>query len=423
MRPGSVSLTILLLGSIILPWGLPPASGQEPAKVLIAGLQGPIGLASAWLEIDPLTDPRVIPARAEGSEWPTKELRKFIRIYFPRNYGKLLEYEYMILAQIEVWLFSNEQQRMLHDAVMDGLGGMQTRSVMSMHTWISTPWADSILSDAFPNDADAVVAIDYRLHSAPMRVVINTNPQIPPIFKPYKDLVGVEYSFLSAYGTNLAIPKPGAVITSYSVGPYPYGFPGAYPDPRFKSPGWIPHTMYWRYGNGTTWTHQDMFGQYWNTLYNPYAPDMILAEIIFSTGRTLPEDVALVHRLRLKFARYASSKSFIYSLLDFVDSFGANTAPITGAMAQISDLARETEKLYLDQAYMESYGKMEATLNDLALLRERSLQLKDQALFWVYMVEWFAVTGVLLTTGFAVWTLMVRRRLYREVSVTRLREA
>jgi hypothetical protein len=50
-------LILLVLLSIAAP---PPGSGQDtqPVKVLIAGLQGPIALASAWLEIDPLTDPR-----------------------------------------------------------------------------------------------------------------------------------------------------------------------------------------------------------------------------------------------------------------------------------------------------------------------------------------------------------------------------
>ena len=418
MYARSISLLFLLLGAILLPCGF----GQtNQAKVLVAGLTGEIKLASAWLEIDPLTDPRTIPARAQDSEFTMDQLHRFIRVYFPRTYEDLLTYEYMILAQIEVWLFTNEQQKMLHDAVIDGLGGMQTRSVMSMHTGISIPWANSILSDAFPNDADAVVAIDYRLHSDPMRVVINTNPEVPPIYKPYKDLPGVEYSFGGAYGTNLAIPKEGAVIASYSVGPYGYGFPGTYPDPNYKDPGWIPHSMYWKFGKGITWTHQDMFGQYWNTIYNPYAPDMVLSEIIFSTGRELPEDVVMVHRLRVKFSDYAFSKDFIYSLLDFIDKFGANTAPVVDSLLDISDTENEAKQLYLEQSYELSSATMDRAMTDLTDLRETALRLKDRALLWIYIIEWLAVSGISLVAGFSLWTLMIKRRLYREVSVTRMR--
>jgi hypothetical protein len=411
----------LMIGIIVLLISAPSSIALEnQVKVMVAGLTGEIKFASAWLEIDPLTDPRVIPARAQDSEFTVEELHRFIRIYFPRTYDDLLTYEYMVLAQIEVWLFTNRQQKMLHDAVLEGLGGMNTRSVMSMHTGISIPWADSVLSDAFPNDADAVVAIDYRLHDAPMRVVINTNENVPPIYKPYKDLPGVEYSFGGSYGTNLAIPKDGAIVVSYSVGPYQYGYAGAYADPRFQNPGWIPQSMYWKYGEGITWTHQDMFGQYWNTIYNPYAPDMVMAEIIFSTGRELPQDVVTVHRLRNKFTDFAESKSFIFSLLDFIDRFGANSNPVVESMGEISDTEMQARQLYIEQSYGEASSTMDLALSEIVTLRERALKLKDRALLWIYIIEWLAVTGVSLIAGFALWTLMIRRRLYREVSVTRM---
>jgi hypothetical protein len=409
----------LVVASVVLPFA--SAEDGEQAKVLIAGITGHIDIVSAWLEVDPLTDPRVIPARSQDSPWSGDQIRKFIRIYFPRNYEELIEFEYMVLASIETWVFTNRQLQMLHDSIYeDGLGGVQERSVMSMHDGISLPWAHSVLSDAYPNDADAVVSTDYTLHDASMQVVINTHPDIPPIFKPYKELPGVEYFFGGSYGTNLAIPKPGAVITSFSVGPYEMAYGGAYPDPGFKSPGWIPHSMYWEYGNGTTWTHQDMFSQYWNTLFNPFAPDMILAELLFSTGRDLPSDVIALHRLRVKFTDFGSQKNFIYALLDSIDKFGANTSPIVERMGEIADLNRQARQLYLDQDYQESSATMDRVLADVDSLRQDSLVLKDRALLWVYLVEWLVVSGVLLVTSFALWTLMVRRRLYREVASTRL---
>jgi len=417
-----LSRHLLLLVLIVLSLSAnAKARGEGRAKVLVAGGEGHLVLATNWLQVDPLTDPHPVPARSQDSSWSGEEVSRFVRIYFPRTYDDLLEFEYMMLVSIEIWVFNNKQQKMLHDSIkLDGLGGMQERSVMSMHPYISMPWAESVLSDAFPNDADAVVSIDYTLHSEPMRVVINSHGDIPPIFTPYKDLPGVEYSFGGSYGTNLAIPKPGAVITSYSVGPYEFGYAGALPAPDYGGIGWIPHSMYWRYGNGTTWTHQDMVGQYWNTMYNPYAPDMILQEIIFSTGRKLPEDVVLLHRLRIKFSDYASSRTFIYSLMDFIDKFGANTEPLVRDLGEISvdkDLAEEE---YLEQLYESASARMDQTLRDMELLRERSIDLKDRALLWIYLIEWLSVTGVMLVSSFAIWTLMVRRRLYREVRVTRL---
>ncbi len=397
------------------------SNDASPMKVIVAGIEGHMLLATAWLQIDPLTDPYPIPARSQDSSWTGGEVERFVRIYFPRTYEDLITFEYMVLASIEVWVFTPRQQKMLHDSIyVDGLGGMQERGVMSMHTSISRPWAESILSDAYPNDADACLELEYQLHRDPMRVVINTNENIPPIFKPYKDLPGVEYSFGLGYGTHLTIPKDGAVVASYSVGPYQYGYAGAYPDPRYGGTGWIPHAMYWKYGNGTTWTHQDMFGQYWNTLYNPYATDMILAEMIFSAGRKLPEDVVLLHRLRAKFSDYSGVRSFIYSLLDFIDKFGANTDSIVREIGVIAEIAEESKRLYLSQEYESGSTTMDTALEQMEVLMGKSLELKDRALLWIYVVEWLAVSGAMLAATFAIWTLMVRRRLYREVAVTRL---
>jgi hypothetical protein len=298
---------------------------------------------------------------------------------------------------------------------------MQTRSVQSMASFLANEWADSIVSDAFPNDADAVVSQRFAWEHLRMRFVINTNPNIPPIFTPYKNLEGVE-PILTPGTTVIAIPKEGAVVTSYTIGKYPAGYPGAYPDPGFKAPGWMPHTMYWTYGKGTTWTHHDMLGgdNYWQPANNPYVPDMILAEFIFATGRELPEDVMLLHRLRRKFLEFRSTRGFIYSLLDFIDRFGANTDAVASRVALISKSSQEGEQLYLRGSYAESREVMIVAQLELEATREDAMKLKDQALMWTYVIEWITVSGTLLLVGFALWTLMVRRRLYREVSTTRL---
>ena len=413
-------LCLLAAGLILIPLVL----GEEvrPAKVLVLGNPGNFRLAAAWLEADPLTDPRMVPARTHLTDMDGAEIQRFIRQYFPRNYEKLLEFEYMMLIMVEVFHLTHNQQRMLYDAIYEaGLGGMQDRSVMSMAEYIAHPWADSILSDPFPNDADRVVSGKFSYEVLPMRYVINTNPNIPPIFTPYKHLEGVERS-ASPGTTCIAIPKEGAVVTSYTIAAYPTAYPGKYPDPGFTSPGWMPHTMYWRYGNGTTWTHHDMLAtnNYWDTTKNPYVPDMILAEFIFSTGRKLPDDVVLVHRLRTKFANFMSAKSFIYSLLDFIDKFGANGGPIVKEMVEITRLSEQGKQLYLRQEYVQSLSDMERAIIEMDALRLKAMKLKDRALIWIYAIEWLSVTGVFLVSGFAIWTLMVRRRLYREVTTTRL---
>jgi len=47
------------------------------------------------------------------------------------------------------------------------------------------------------------------------------------------------------------------------------------------------------------------------------------------------------------------------------------------------------------------------------------IDLKDKALLWIYIAEWSAVSGTAVACGVVLWTLMIRRRLYREVGTTR----
>ncbi len=402
---------------------LPSVLGDDagPAKILLVGEPGSLGIVSLWLERDPMTDPRQVPARTHLVDLDGQDIQRFIRQYFPRTYEKLLEYEYIILLMMEVFHMTQQQQLMMYNAMYkDGLGGLQDRSVMSMADFIAHPWAESMVSDAFPNDADKVLGQRFAFENLPYRVVINTNPNMPPILKPYESFEGVEVA--TTPGTTcIAIPKKGATITSYAIGAFPAGYPGLYPDPGFKSPGWMPHTMYWRYGNATTWTHIDMlaFDLYWNPVSNPYSIDMILAEFMFATGRDLPEDVVLVHYLRGRFAIFNSVRSFIYSILEFIDKFGANATPLVSKIDTISAAAKEGSRQYLRQEYDKSQSTMDTAIIDMEALRSEAVRLKNRALFWVYVVEWLAVSGASLLAAFALWSLMIKRKLYREVVVTR----
>jgi len=178
--------------------------------------------------------------------------------------------------------------------------------------------------------------------------------------------------------------------------------------------------MFWRYGNGTTWSHAERTTEYWNWINNPYGPDMLMAEIIFSAGRRLPDDVVLVHNLRSKFWEYAASGSITMSFLEFIDTFGADTSTISTKMARAYKRTQEAKELYLNQDYSASLSAMEEALDQMEKLTTEALKLRDRALMWIHLIEWLAVTGVFLLSGFGVWTLMIRKSLYREVATTRM---
>lgn len=62
---------------------------------------------------------------------------------------------------------------------------------------------------------------------------------------------------------------------------------------------------------------------------------------------------------------------------------------------------------------LSSMGQMEE-------LEAKTFRLKDTTLMRVYLIQWASVTSVLMISGVVLWSLMVRRRLFRRVEVTQL---
>ena len=53
-------------------------------------------------------------------------------------------------------------------------------------------------------------------------------------------------------------------------------------------------------------------------------------------------------------------------------------------------------------------------------LMDDAYDLKDRTLFWIYFIEWLTILGTTMASSTLLYMLMVRRRLYRTVDLTRL---
>jgi len=113
-------------------------------------------------------------------------------------------------------------------------------------------------------------------------------------------------------------------------------------------------------------------------------------------------------------------RSLLTGLLDFIDSFGANTRGVHVGMEEIDRLRLASFEEYRAYDFADAAEIMESAMSRFADLRDDAMDLKDRALLWVYLTEWVAVTGTSLVCGFVLWSLMVRRKLCREVVTTRL---
>jgi hypothetical protein len=110
----------------------------------------------------------------------------------------------------------------------------------------------------------------------------------------------------------------------------------------------------------------------------------------------------------------------IISLVDFIETFGANSADTLQAVKKVDETRRVADQLYLDQDFDGALEEVDRALELMEGAEDIAEKSKANALLWVYVSEWLIVTATSLICGFVVWSLMVRRRLYREVASTRL---
>jgi len=404
---------VLLLVSLVTSANAGP--DVDPLEVLCTGHAGSMPFMNSILKKEPMTDAVIIPTRVTSSmlKITADAIYRYMRLYFPRTYGELIEkYEFLILRGMDSTFFTLQQLEWMRRSIEeDGMGALNDRSVMSSLTSYSIPWAETSTSEAFPNDADAVVSVDYS-KSGYIEILVNGDRTLPPILMPYIDL----FDFPGHYsGNTLMIPREGTQVYSWVRSP-------VYSEFAYPVPGQFPHTLGWRYGRGYTWSLMDYSASgFWSEGQNPYGLDAYWGMLMYSTGRDLPGDVVMVHQLRIRFHEYVELKGFIFSMIDFIDRFGANTNALEEEILLMDVDFVESRALYLSQDYAESWGMIERLISEISLLRGRALEIKDRALLWIYVIEWFAVSGTFLAAGFMLWTLMIRRRLYRMVTTTRLR--
>jgi hypothetical protein len=152
-----------------------------------------------------------------------------------------------------------------------------------------------------------------------------------------------------------------------------------------------------------------------------YLPDYIFNQVAFVGGIPLPEDFSLVHVTRTSFVAYSGRKRATLAVIDFVERFGADTTGVAGRLDSMDDQHQLAKQLYLQGEYQASGDQLFELLDEFTDLEADLLRARDRAFFWIYLAEWTAVVGVGMACGVTLWTLMVRRRLYRETSTTKHR--
>ncbi len=408
MHPRILTGSILLL---LLPIAL-CAEPMEPVQIVGTGKAQGMPFIRNWILIEPSIDGVIVPTRESGSVG-ARDIERLMRIYFPRTFEDLISYDFLFLAQVDMAFISPKRQQWMYDAIAEhGLGGVNTRSVMSMQTWWSTPWAESVLSDAFPNEAMAVIrssiyGVSITWPSGPL--VVEDDETLAPVARPFKDRLE---DLFPGYGGLPTIPRPGSKVHTW--------IRSGIRDLSSPRPGYTAHIFEWQYNDAITFTFMDMvYDNFWRSNMNPFSLDIITNVMWRGAHRELPEDGLKVHVLRDRLAYYQQEKTAVISVFDFAETFGANTVDLYRELEDLDEEKRLADDLYLSAEFDEAYQQMEIVIDELNKLSDNALKLKDQALLWVYVIEYLAVAGTSMVCGGVLWFLMIKRSLYREAGVTR----
>lgn len=389
---GQNIMTILILAVLLA--GFPAIRGQERLRVILAGDIYPCPVI-VLCHMDPRYD--FVPIQTR--EIPQVEAGRYVRIYFPRTIEDLYDYAMLFFVDPEMDAFNGAQVAAMIDAVERGECGT---------FWTFGPGFGSIascdLQRVIPHEMSKSFnqwATGKRFY----RVIFDRNR--PPVFTSFLDL-GLED--VRGYGCGEITTRPGSTVWGEMV--------------PFKWP-WM---VSWRFGGsgGHCWVAADDLDHPWwsRETYgfseNLYSADVLANIITYSSGLELPENVMVPITFRRELLAYKSAKSLFVSTLEFVEKFGANTGFLYGELLDLEEnVVSKAESLYLNSEYDAALSQIRLGNSRAAELVTTSLEARDRALFWVFLIEWFVVSGASLISGYFLWTLMVRRRAYREVGSTR----
>jgi hypothetical protein len=353
--------------------------------------------ATAYMVADPKVDLALIPA---GDLTDVKTSKRFVRIYVPRTKNQLTDgFDAIELFDFVPYILEDQHIQWMRDAVRDfGFGlALTEMGWYSVTDWTgndAAAWMASALYEAYPVD---LVVEKQNLDSAYMDITEETSLVGLPGFESTA-MTGVTHH-------GIEIARPGSTVhTIWRVGKEDAIVSGSYGSGRTLM---IP--MGWdNVPRGT------QVGWY-------YFVDFVLNHAYFIAQVKVPEDLEVIHELRSGFVLYHEQKSMTSSLMEFVDKFGANTGPVEEMLGELEAQKEEAEYLYLTDDYAGAFESLTQVLDGFQEISEEAVKIRERALMWVYIIEWFAVTGTLIVCGTVVWSLMVRRSHYREVAVTRAR--
>jgi uncharacterized membrane protein len=319
-------------------------------------------------------------------------MRKFVRLYMPRNYEEMIgNHDLVVLSDANrLFMEGSHIDWILDSTTKEGFGLIMIGGLESFGGPRGEPWTD--LEPILP-----VNFIPGDMHPRSFKV----KPAIDHPFTRSLPWESIPY-FHSA--NKVSLKQEAILLLTADETKYP---PLSFAD--YGEGRGVAHSSDWTPGAG-----QDVMR--WE-----YYIDYVANIAYLATQNHIPQDATLIHLLRTSFWSSRSRQTSVMDTLNFVEKFGARTQGIEIELEKVREAVSEAEELYIRQDYESSRSRIDDIDEMILELQNEAMKLKDSALFWVYVIEWTVMTGTALVAGFVLWSLMVQRRLYREVRITRMR--
>ena len=399
-----VNLTILALVLLI-----PICTGSKPRIDSDTGLVRVLFIGDAFMEpgyVTPMLnhDPliRLNPIAVEGIARGASSLMKVaerLRIYVPRTKKQLTrEYDVVIIADAQKSFFPVNLQTWIKEGVIDtGQGFLMADGPQSFggggEAYNYPSWDPSPIADILPCKCTWKTWGLTKLY----HLVPNANHPV---------VNNIPWEKIWLVGWNRVTEREGCVVLGRSD----------------RNPPDSPILTYIEMGEGRTVAFvYDWGGNGVEDFHRwDYAP-MVVSNLVYHAARmSIPEDIGFYVRIRNRIESYHRLDHYVVSVLSFAEKFGANLVKAEKALVEARDQYREVIALYIEGDSVNCMNTLDEAFAQMKVASELALRAKDEALKWVFVIEWFTVSGTALICGGVIWTLMVRKAVYKEVATTRL---
>lgn len=397
--------------SCLLALALPRAGGLEDGRlgVLYVGCQA--RSQPYWqMRSDPFFRITIVPATIRGhmliGPMPAAtldDLHRFIRLYMPRTLEHVAaNYDVIVFFEANVLAVSHHIDKLARSVSDAGLGLLMVGGWQSFGAYANygPPWGETAIGPLLPTED-----IVGTWHSSPMHRIVMEKP---------------DNEFMKSIPWNVRDPALQGEVWDHNLLKVR---PGAEQLARVVSLDCdAPLMATWRLEGGPrTFSFASEGGwRLFSMSRWQYDYDFCSNMLIYLDDRPVPQDIAVVQAARSRIFEVATRRSMLMSLLEFCESFGANMHGIADMLKEMDQVTAEALPQYLNLQFEDAIESYREAAEMMEEIEKEAIKLKERALFWVYVTEWLAVTSTALVCGVVLWSLMVRRRLYRQVKHTRL---